>query len=328
MWGLVDQGNSYSDYANYESEVGPQPAGLFQASIAGIGHLVAFTEWQKIAELKINNLIAGASDVFRSGPVHDALMPGVEAHLSQVKRAFSPQVYQARGHWDLSLEYFWFASLSRLLLRIQRYRHGGAVLITPGNSSRGLNIKYGLPYKRLRRALERRAILTVSETAASDQIFEDYLDIDADELPVDLYLDESITGDNVEDSRREIDGTLWFISLLSRVDGLVLLNRHLELRGFGVEITDKEEPSSISLAGNRRATKLRKLDYNYYGTRHRSMMRYCARVPGSVGFVISQDGDVRAMTVVQGSLLVWENIKLQLPDFVPRRSSRNKKSSS
>ena len=73
---------------------------------------------------------------------------------------------------------------------------------------------------------------------------------------------------------REMDGTIWFISLLTRVDGLVLLDRHLAVRGFGVEITYSEEPSNLFLAGNRSGTKakLKNLDYNHYGTRHRTMM--------------------------------------------------------
>lgn len=146
-----------------------------------------------------------------------------------------------------------------------------------------------------------------------------------DDLPLDLYFDETIFNGDLENSRSELDGTLWFISLLSRVDGLVLMGPTLDVKGFGVEITVREEPKLIYAASNRSATKggLRKVDYNHYGTRHRSMMRYCATVPGSIGFVVSQDGDVRIMTNVGRRLVVWENIKLQLPDFVRReRHSR------
>jgi hypothetical protein len=71
-------------------------------------------------------------------------------------------------------------------------------------------------------------------------------------------------------------------------------------------------------------SKVTALDYNHFGTRHRSMMRYCAAVPGSVGFVVSQDGDVRAITRVRDDLVVWENVKLRLDDFERRRPSRKK----
>ncbi len=41
------------------------------------------------------------------------------------------------------------------------------------------------------------------------------------------------------------------------------------------------------------------------------MIRQCARDPESVGFVISQDGDVRAITRVGNAVLMWDNIRLQ-----------------
>jgi hypothetical protein len=42
------------------------------------------------------------------------------------------------------------------------------------------------------------------------------------------------------------------------------------------------------------------------------MMRICFRRAGSAGFVVSQDGDVRAMTRVDDRLIVWEDVKLRL----------------
>jgi hypothetical protein len=44
--------------------------------------------------------------------------------------------------------------------------------------------------------------------------------------------------------------------------------------------------------------------------RHRSMIRYCASNEDSVGFVVSQDGDVRAITAVKNHVVVWENVRI------------------
>jgi hypothetical protein len=98
----------------------------------------------------------------------------------------------------------------------------------------------------------------------------------------------------------------------------------VEVQGFGVEITVAEEPSEVYFAIDAFGLEatLKKIDYQQYGTRHRSMMRYCAKFPASVGFVISQDGDVRVMTDINGRLLVWENLQLQLPKFVTRMRGR------
>ena len=47
-------------------------------------------------------------------------------------------------------------------------------------------------------------------------------------------------------------------------------------------------------------------------------MRYCSHNPGSVGFVISQDGAVRAMTQVCGRVVMWENLRLRRLQYLTR----------
>jgi len=313
IWGIIDQANRYHDFVNYDSDEGPEGPGLFQASIIGIGHLVAYIGYEKITELKTNTLLGKTLDVFWSGPIYNMLGPGIQKYIEKVQGGIPEHIYEDRSHWNASLMSYWITSLCRLLLRARSYHHGGAVLITPDTSLRGLNVKYSIQYHRLRSALEGRALATIQETHASDLIFEGFLDQDADEIPTDLYLEETVNRDDLDDSLSELDGAIWFISLLTRVDGLVLMNPNLEVQGFGVEITCNDEPAAVFLAGDERATKSRrrKVDYNHFGTRHRSMMRYCSQVDGSIGFVISQDGDVRVMTKVRNQLVMWENVRLQ-----------------
>jgi len=98
--------------------------------------------------------------------------------------------------------------------------------------------------------------------------------------------------------------------LLSRIDGLIWMKRDLSLQGFGVEITTKKEPKNVCTAMNSAGTRTWNIDMNHYGTRHRSMMRYCATSPQSIGFVISQDGDIRAITNVGGTVLLWDDVRL------------------
>jgi hypothetical protein len=328
IWGLVDQGNRYHDFINYNTDSGAERPSIFQASIAGIGHIVAYIGLWKIAELKTNTILRNAFNVLEGSPVYEALEIGIQSYIEAVKREIPEYMYSDRPHWDSSLSSYSISSPCRLLLRIQNHRNGGAILITPDNSFTGLNIKYKINYARLRIALDTRATATIQETFASDKIFENYLDQDADEIPVGLYLDEIVADNELSENRSELDGTIWFISLLSRVDVLVLMNHKLEVKGFGVEITYPDEPSAIFSARNRNGTHngLRKINYNHYGTRHRSMMRYCAQVPYSIGFVISQDGDVRVITQVNSRLVMWENIKLQQHfDFVRRNRTQRKK---
>lgn len=324
VWGLVDQGNRYHDYVNFDSETGPERPGLFQASITGVGHLVAYIGYEKIAELKQNSLVRTAIDVFETGVVREALEPGIGVLHESLRTGWPDEFPTDLDDWKSTITSSWLTALRRLLLRVQGMRHGGAFLITADESRKGLLVKHEVAYSRLRTAIQRQSVAATQNQIAGWIINDDYMEKDLEEMPVGLYLDEAIAGDDLDQIRNELLGVIWFISLLTRVDGLVLLKPNLEVEGFGVEITESEEPSEVYAAGDPYASEplLRKLDYQHYGTRHRSMMRYCAKHSGSVGFVISQDGDVRVMTKVGGRLVMWENIQLQLPKFVRRRRRR------
>jgi hypothetical protein len=131
-------------------------------------------------------------------------------------------------------------------------------------------------------------------------------------IPAGLYLDEAVSDNDEQDYRDEITGCVRFISSLSCVDGLVLATPDLAIRGFGVEIRPKKEVDAAYLSSSPKAQEksLKKIDPNHYGTRHRSMMRYCFAHPKSVGFVISQDGEIRVMTRVKDRLVMWENLQV------------------
>jgi hypothetical protein len=218
------------------------------------------------------------------------------------------------------MEHEWIAAICRLLLRIKGLRHGGALLITPDPSFDGLNVKYSLTYTRLSEALVHSAVSWTKYFAASEEI--DSLTKSGEEeekmIPIRLHRDEFLAQADVEESMSELDGAIWFISLLSRVDGLVLMTPDLEVKGFGVEILQDLPPLNVRRSTSAAATarSLRRAEYQHFGTRHRSMMRYCSGMPGSVGFVISQDGDVRVMTFLREELILWDSIRLQLDEFV------------
>lgn len=318
VWGLVDQGNRPYEFMRYDYDEGQDRPGLFQASAIGVGHLKVSIGYEPIAELRIDHLSTGGLDPFKTGPIFEALKPGLKDHVRRVKAAISTEVYKDRSHWDATLGSQWIETLSRVLLRIQDMRHGGAVLITPDTSGNGLDVKYELSYHRLPVALKRSGITKIEETHASDLISE-ALDADEDLIDTAHYLDETIARAERENIESEIDGILWFIACLSRVDGLVLMDSDLSVEGFGTVIAVEDTPKAVLAAQDDQGdpSRLLPLSYDTFGTRHRSMMRYCNSYPASIGFVISQDGDVRAMTKVGDNLVVWDNVRLHR--FLPER---------
>jgi hypothetical protein len=323
IWGLIDQGTRYYDFLNFDSEEGPERPGLFQLSVAGLGRLIAYLGYAKIAELRINSLITRTSDVLRKGPIRRALQTGISKYVASVKSSLSSAAYNERGDWRATLEDDWVATLCRLLLRTRAYRHGGAFLITSDETETGLDVKYRIRYPRLASALHRRGVLLVQRTYAEDHIIADFFEKDRDFISADRYLDREVAKNELEETNDEINGAVWLVSLLSRVDGLVLMDPNLCIRGFGVEITYDQDLDAVYRAAtpNARPSRLRKLDYKHFGTRHRSMMRYVAAIQPSVGFVVSQDGDVRAITRLDDKVVLWENIRLQIDDFVKREKT-------
>jgi hypothetical protein len=112
----------------------------------------------------------------------------------------------------------------------------------------------------------------------------------------------------------EVLGAVRFIASLSCVDGFVFLDRRMVVHGFGVEVRTDNLLSDIHVARDSHANPkwMRQGELTQYGTRHRAMMRYCYDKPGALGFVVSQDGDIRAMTRIADMLVLWENIDVQL----------------
>jgi hypothetical protein len=323
--GLIDQGNRYYDYVNYETDLRPERPGFFQASLEGPGNIVAYIQHKKIAELRVNLIAQRAINVFSEGPIRDTLQAGLDSYLKSIKRKVPSKIDDSINDLENELTKYWFSTICRLILRIKSYRHGGALLFSNVRKESGLNVKYPISYSRLRLSLIKRAVNKANLLYKSD--FIDNLIEEDEDIPLRLYLKEKGFEDNLDELKSEIDGSLWFISLLSRVDGLVLLNRRLDVRGFGVEIKSPGDvPDNIFICSNRRPANnsLRVVDYNHFGTRHRSMMRYCWKYEDTVGFVISQDGDVRAITKQNDKLLIWDNIQLQAQTFIRKRSLKRK----
>jgi hypothetical protein len=204
----------------------------------------------------------------------------------------------------------WIRTLCRILISIQRYRHGGALLLTTGKAH--LDVKYEIKYERIPKALRNLGVARIKQNRAQEELARYLDDPTIDVVPAMVHLDESIEETAVEDYTNEITGCVRFVSSLSYVDGLILSNPDLSIRGFGVEIRAKKDPTQVFLSTHPsgKQKSLRALNPQYYGMRHRSMMRYCFAHAGSVGFVISQDGEIRVMTRVKQALLVWENLKV------------------
>lgn len=310
-YGLIDQANQFYAYRTYAAEYGFEPPGLFQVQIAGVGHVIVSKGGQRVAELKLDRLIVRHYDVLRVGAVHNFLRKGLDKHVRAVG--------QSKGiHLDADVrdraERIWIKALTRLLLAVQSHRHGGTILITSRLQKQRLKQKYEINFTRLREALIESSRLHIYLNRLRTSMHS--LGTQT-QVPIETATSFGSEIVSYQDALTALDGALWFVSLLSRVDGAVVLTPQLLVRAYGTEITIKRAPEEVYVAGDESGNQQssQAMDYQHFGTRHRSVMRYCLAEPESVGFVISQEGDVRVIRNVDGRVVLWENIRLGMDEY-------------
>jgi hypothetical protein len=302
---MVDQEPRHSDHITLEATSTPGRPGLFQATITGVGNISVYQDDELIGSLEQNTLVEEYHDVLWSGPVHDLLVGYLRSYLLDADE--SGAAHPPPGAIENELLMRWINSICRILMNIQHYRHGGGLLITPQTSLSGLNVKYKIRYDRLLRALRSMVESQMgSQPAAAASV-------QAGQQTV-LRYEAGVSERGLAAHKNEVLGAIRFIASLSCVDGFVVLDERMVVHGFGVEVRTDNHLSDIHVARDSHADRrlLRKSELTQYGTRHRAMMRYCYDKPRSLGLVVSQDGDIRAMTRIEDMLVLWENIDVQL----------------
>lgn len=313
--GLIDQQLAYYRSAMHDESGSTygRPYGLL-IKILGAGHLVASYNETPIAELRVGEVLHDLPDVFiKNSPIYKVLKPGFDDLLKEIFDNLS----DSRGYKTFCtqrLKELWPSTFKRLLCEIHELKHGGTILVSPSMAmiQDTCKIKYLIDFKRLHNAIVMQIVHKYEEDLFENVISGSYLDPEKEEMPVNLYLDDAIARSDSEDANSAIAGSIKFISTLSRHDGAVLMTPDLTVSGFGIEITVNEPPEKIISVKKSHGSvlKAKQIDPEKYGTRHRSAMRFCWANPGSVAFVISQDGGVRAITRLNNKVVVWEDIKL------------------
>ncbi len=323
IWGMIDQAMHYQNFLNYESDTGSEQPGLFQVSISDIGTLNVLFDYELLATLKHNVLVKRYLDVLTIGPISKMLRKNADFLKIAVKN-YIEQNHPGENYtdWENFLDGLWIQTFSRLLLKIQNYQHGGAILIA--DDSADLDVKYRIHYERLTLAMVSHARAAIDNFVAESKIEGD-LSSGKRSVSKSLYLRETGSFYDKKGTGDEIKGAISFIASQTCVDGVVLFNRSMVSNGFGAVLRAKKMPRKIYVSSTATATpkSLEPHDPRHYGTRHRSMIAYCWNHPSSLGLVISQDGDIRAFSKVEDKLIMWENIKTQ--QYLTGRSQKQRK---
>ncbi len=314
VWGLIDQELRYADYAALDSTNVPERPGLFQATINGVGNVSVYKNYSLICSLEQNTLVEQYHNVIWSGPVHELLKAQLWPTIAQFAEGDTRWIAAQKSEVGNEFMIRWLNAVCRILMNIQQYRHGGGLLITPEPEPTNVQVKYKLHYDRLPQALVAMVQHQLTKNSLAGEVNDHCVNPQQDYLPCQLHENLVTHRRQLEMRKNEALGCVRFIASLSRVDGFVMLDRSLVVHGFGVELRADSSLSDIWLAGDTRAQPrlMRTTHLEEYGTRHRAMMRYCYETPGTLGFVVSQDSDIRAMMRIGDKLVLWENINVQL----------------
>lgn len=330
IWAIIDQEHLVQGFRNYKEDAFYPRAGRFQIEVESLGSIAVYHNSMMLAHLHREKLTESFQNVFNEGPLAEALEVLADQHVKRtlkVMEAWPEAVHNAHRKnqksigvpielieiWLDRAKERWFAALSEILLEIRHFHHGGAILLIPKAKFTDLNLKYKIDYHRAEEALSERCASEIMElgyrhfgldTEDSEQLHTIIPEVNEAEL-------------RKRDAARAQAGAIQFVASLSGVDGLILAVHGINISGFGVEILTKQDPKTVFLASNPSGSVGEPIDPTRWGTRHRSMMRYCFKHRGSIGFVVSQDADVRAMMRVEDRLLVWPNINLDRSATLP-----------
>jgi hypothetical protein len=198
----------------------------------------------------------------------------------------------------------------RMLAATRAYKHGGIILFVP-NEFKDQILADGNPYIDLKyrfapgenRSRLRSLMVEILNTLAQIGVRSNgqrrqigWADYESSTDPVLNQLDEAI----FEMSH--------FVANLTGTDGAVVLTKGFEVLGFGAEIHSHEsEMSKIARAIDLEADNVEVESIHRVGTRHRSVYRFCNAIHDATGQVISQDGNVRFVTLRSNMVTYWDH---------------------
>ena len=199
--------------------------------------------------------------------------------------------------------------LNRALLSLVERGHGGIVLLLPDDDLRHLNLRY-------------------KATAGASAIQDAVRFYSGERLGPSVETWFHLVGSPPPDARtRKIESAkhraveehefIWdgasFLADLAAVDGALVLLADLTIVGFGAHVNSPQNGVNVQAAQDQEGTKFGKSPMQRLGTRHSSTARFCYQRPGTVGFVVSQDGVVSPFlrNPAEDAVTLWRPVALE-----------------
>ncbi|MEO7101002.1 MAG: putative sensor domain DACNV-containing protein [Luteolibacter sp.] len=193
--------------------------------------------------------------------------------------------------------------VKRIINLVRTSGHGGSLVIVPDDkegmdvATQWIDCKYsatpdvaGMRFGKLLQSIIRRVGQLCPEGSTVEDAWRIFRNISDPEL------------DGLEEAFFELAR---LFSDLMQVDGALVLDKRMCLIGFGGEIRVDRNVFQVGHAHDLEGNDVTSWDVQGDGTRHRSVYRLCSVEPDVIGFVISQDSQVRMIANVNDSVVFW-----------------------
>lgn len=316
IYGLVDIGMALWKMARHERVMGHSSPEALVVMSTRPGELSISRGDRLVLRMRDGEIVTAAQSVLLKGPAAEFFGAATDIFID---KACQVSGIDHDPNEDDGLSFAYQSFIESVLLHTAELKHGGTLLFVPEKVihedtrlRRLVSIKYDLSSTRPQEALLSAMAARLERNAMSEDL-KNRRTVKAADLE---QLDElAWHQQSCEDAARD---AARFIASLTSVDGAVVLTDMLRIIGFGAEITASfSEGDKVQVAHTAEATETKEVRFEDHGTRHRSAFRFVANMELAVGFIMSQDGGVKAVKQVGSKLVMWPYFQI---GFVPALS--------
>jgi len=317
IWGIVHSGPRWLQLIHGGTQkINPLPNSLI-IYVTGPGRITVSVGLAMIAGLRSGKLISSANDVLSSTWLRDIFV----THRDELWELHQETREKFGADWATITPEFPMllgqSLMRRVISLICNYHHGGMLVFVPMEVSEDLketnpylNIKYTFRSDEGRLRIQQDIARIMNEFAqvggksGNQQGSIGWSEYQSISTPALSRMDEML----FEKAH--------LLAELTLVDGAVVLNRRLELLGFGAEISSGlDNITTVQRAIDVEGVSREPESVRGVGTRHRSAYRLCKALPGVLAVVVSQDGQVRFVYWFGGEVTYWDQLSTSILDF-------------
>lgn len=308
IYGLIDVGMAIWEMARHQRISGTaSPESLVVVSTHP-GELSICRGDRPVIRLRGGQVVRPLRSVLYQGPVSRFFVGATDALIEEaIRRSGLPSSRARRDEPDDGRDFAHLEFIESVLLHTAEQHHGGALLFVPDEVAdddplllENVSIKYRLPSTRPQEALLEAMAVRLERNDLHKRLHEQSR-VSRERLEELEALDwnQREYEDSAQDAAR-------FIASLTAVDGAVVLTDKLRIIGFGAEVRVSDSGTdTIYHATNEEGTAATDAPFTSYGTRHRSAFRFVEGMDPTVAFILSQDGGIRAATLVEDRVVMW-----------------------